>query len=97
MVYYGQEQGFSGASDPWNREGLWSSGYANTTAYALIAKLNTFRKFLAAQHPEWLSTQASLLTVTQNHIAFIKGPTIVILTNIGSPVRVLGRVSRTIS
>ncbi|EJD53348.1 glycoside hydrolase family 13 protein [Auricularia subglabra TFB-10046 SS5] len=85
VVYNGQEQGFRGAADPWNREALWTSGYANTTAYQLIAKLNALRKFLATTRPEWLASQASILTLTQNNIAFIKGPTITILTNIGSP------------
>lgn len=87
VVYNGQEQGFRGAADPWNREALWTSGYANTTAYQLIAKLNALRKFLATTRPEWLASQASILTLTQNNIAFIRGPTITILTNIGSPVR----------
>ena len=39
-MYYGQEQGFHGNSDPYNREPLWPSGYANTTAYQLATKLN---------------------------------------------------------
>lgn len=40
IMYYGQEQGFTGNSDPYNREPLWPSGYANTTTYQLAAKLN---------------------------------------------------------
>lgn len=40
IMYYGQEQGFHGNGDPYNREPLWPSGYANTTTYQLAAKLN---------------------------------------------------------
>jgi hypothetical protein len=48
-VYYGQEQGFRGGSDPGNREPLWPSGYDNTTAaYGLLQKLNGLRNHLVA-------------------------------------------------
>lgn len=61
ILYYGQEQSFSGAADPvsnylkiicgrvksltcdpqkFNREPLWTSGYAQTDAYKLIQTLN---------------------------------------------------------
>ncbi|KPI36142.1 Alpha-amylase A type-1/2 [Cyphellophora attinorum] len=44
IVYYGTEQGFSGASDPFNREDLWRSGF-NTEAdlYQTIARLSEAR------------------------------------------------------
>lgn len=43
IVYYGQEQMFSGNADPWNREPLWTSNYANTSAYTIISTLNRVR------------------------------------------------------
>jgi alpha-amylase len=64
IVYYGQEQGFSGSGDPvsslsiylpgqcvhirvvqLNREPLWSSGYAKTDKYTMIATLNNVPPF----------------------------------------------------
>ena len=35
IMCYGQEQGFRGYSDPYNREPLWPSGYTNMPAYQL--------------------------------------------------------------
>ncbi|KIM23256.1 glycoside hydrolase family 13 protein [Serendipita vermifera MAFF 305830] len=46
IVYYGLEQGFSGGSDPANREALWPSGYVNTTAVQMITKLNRLRNWM---------------------------------------------------
>jgi len=46
IVYYGLEQGFSGGSDPANREALWPSNYTNTTAVQYIAKLNQLRSWM---------------------------------------------------
>lgn len=46
IVYYGMEQGFSGGSDPANREALWPSNYANTTAVHHITKLNKLRSWM---------------------------------------------------
>ena len=30
IVYYGTEQGYNGATDPYDREPLWPSAYAST-------------------------------------------------------------------
>ncbi|KAF9228592.1 alpha-amylase [Gyrodon lividus] len=84
IVYYGQEQGFSGYADPWNREPLWTSGYANTTTYQLMSTLNQFRKFLVST-TEWVNSFMEVLTTTDNGIAILKGDVISIMTNIGSP------------
>jgi glycosidase len=46
IVYYGMEQGFSGGSDPANREALWPSGYANTSTVQVITKLNKLRSWM---------------------------------------------------
>ena len=44
IIYQGQEQHFSGASDPNNREPLWTSNYATSNElYTWIQKLNQIR------------------------------------------------------
>lgn len=87
IVYYGQEQGFSGIADPWNREPLWPSGYTNTTAYQVIAKLNQLRNYLIAGQSGWLHSPTQLLTTSPNGIAIMKGNVISVMTTLGSPVR----------
>jgi len=47
IVYYGAEQAFTGGSDPYNREALWTSGYpTNSPLYTHIATLNTARNVI---------------------------------------------------
>ncbi|KAI9569521.1 glycoside hydrolase family 13 protein [Boletus coccyginus] len=84
IVYYGQEQSFSGSGDPWNREPLWTSGYANTTTYQLISTMNQFRNFLVNK-TNWVDSSMQVLTTTSEGIAIVKGNVTSVLTNIGSP------------
>lgn len=86
IVYAGQEQYFSGNSDPWNREPLWVSGYAKTPAYELIARLNMVRNYLI-HSTDWVTQPTNVLTVSDNGIGVMKGPVVSVLTNIGSPPR----------
>lgn len=44
ILYYGSEQGFAGANDPYNREPLWISNYDETSEYYLL-----IQKMLAAR------------------------------------------------
>jgi len=85
IVYYGQEQAFSGNGDPFNREPLWISGYAKTPAYSLIATFNQFRNFLVNASGDWLHSDTQILTSSPYGIAIMKGNVISVLTNIGSP------------
>ncbi|KAH9951493.1 alpha-amylase [Amylocystis lapponica] len=85
IVYYGQEQGFHGNSDPWNREPLWPSNYSNTTTYQLVTTLNKFRNFLVNGTSGWLHSSAELLTADTHGIGLLKGEVVTILTNVGSP------------
>ncbi|CAL1703970.1 unnamed protein product [Somion occarium] len=90
IVYYGQEQGFNGSADPWNREPLWTSGYNNdTTAYKMIATLNKLRNFMINSttdtDTDWLHSRAEVLTTSAHGLAIMKGDVISVLTNIGSP------------
>ncbi|KAF8163067.1 glycoside hydrolase family 13 protein [Crassisporium funariophilum] len=84
IVYYGQEQGFSGNADPFNREALWPSQYQETNAYQLITTLNQFRNFLV-NTTDWAKQGTQILTTSQYGIAIMKGPVISVVTNIGSP------------
>ncbi|KAF5324747.1 hypothetical protein D9611_004519 [Ephemerocybe angulata] len=84
IVYYGQEQSFSGSGDPNNREALWPSNYANTTAYQYITLLNKLRNFFV-NTTDWAKSETEILTSSPHGFAFLKGPIISILTNIGSP------------
>jgi len=87
IVYYGQEQGMHGNSDPFNREALWPSGYQNTTAVQLIAKLNKLRQWMIKTDSDYLTQRTSILSTTATSIAIQKGSVISVITNIGSPVR----------
>ncbi|KAJ3737415.1 glycoside hydrolase family 13 protein [Lentinula guzmanii] len=89
IVYYGQEQYFSGAGDPLNREPLWPSNYTKTDAYKFIQMLNQFRNYLvnstASTSNPWTTAETQVLTASQYGIAIMKGDVITVLTNVGSP------------
>lgn len=61
IVYYGQEQGFSGVSDPYNREPLWPSTYTKTTMYKFIAKLNAVRNTVIYKDTTYASTKSKVM------------------------------------
>ncbi|KAI5124072.1 hypothetical protein M0805_003899 [Coniferiporia weirii] len=84
IVYYGQEQGFHGASDPYNREPLWPSNYAKSAGYNLTTTLNQFRNFLV-NSSDWATQQMQVLTSNDVALAINKGNVISVVTNIGSP------------
>jgi len=84
IVYYGQEQGFSGNADPLNREPLWPSNYKKTDAYGLMTTLNQLRNFLG-NTTDWLKQETQVLTTSPYGMGVMKGPVISIVTNIGSP------------
>lgn len=82
-MYYGQEQGFSGNSDPvsctcwfiwctltppqYNREAMWPSKYANTTTYQLVTKLNKVCYSLNLWALCWTSCQTVPQLLGQQH------------------------------
>ncbi|TFK42785.1 glycoside hydrolase family 13 protein [Crucibulum laeve] len=84
VVYYGQEQLFSGGGDPYNREALWPSSYEKTYAYGLMSTLNQLRNFLA-NTTDWLKQETNVLTTSPYGMGIMKGSVISIVTNIGSP------------
>jgi len=85
VVYYGQEQLFSGGSDPMNREPLWPSGYKNTTAYQIITALNKFRNYMIHSSPDWLMSPSEIISTSHIGISVLKGNVVSVMTTIGSP------------
>ncbi|CAK4006853.1 alpha-amylase [Lecanosticta acicola] len=62
IIYYGQEQGFTGWGDPYNREPLWPSGYnTGTTLYKFIGKINALRNRAISQDSGYSSTKANII------------------------------------
>ncbi|WVQ82166.1 hypothetical protein IAT38_004294 [Cryptococcus sp. DSM 104549] len=91
VVYYGQEQDFAGgAGDPYNREALWPSQYANTTTYNHIKRLNQIRHAVISNGTlfngqTFLDAQTKIVASTTKDVAFRKGPVLAVLNNRGSP------------
>ncbi|KAB8074018.1 alpha-amylase AmyA [Aspergillus leporis] len=74
VIYQGQEQHFSGAHDPDNREALWLSNYdTNAPLYKLITTLNTLRHHAVRVDPEYLNTQTYPVFKGLSEVAFRKG------------------------
>ncbi|KIR67164.1 alpha-amylase [Cryptococcus bacillisporus CA1873] len=96
VVYYGQEQDFaSGAGDPYNRQALWPSQYANTTTYNHIKRLNEIRHAVISNNTlfdgkNFLDSQTKIVASTDHDVAFRKGPLLAVLTNRGSPSQNVG-------
>lgn len=90
IIYYGQEQSYSGDGDPGSRELMWTSNYNITPLYQYIARLNQIRKL------GWdvgFGTHLTTRLYVEDHVAVTqKGPVLMVLTNLGSQAR-----SKTIS
>ncbi|ORX36860.1 glycoside hydrolase superfamily [Kockovaella imperatae] len=91
IVYYGQEQEFhEGAGDPYNRQALWPSNYANTTTYNRIKTLNAVRKAVMTNNTmyngqNFINSKTQFIASTDYDVAIRKGPFVAVLTNRGSP------------
>ncbi|MCJ1354418.1 MAG: hypothetical protein MMC33_004406 [Icmadophila ericetorum] len=88
-IYYGQEQQFNGAADPYNREALWTSNY-NTKAplYQYISILTKMRKSVISATPTYTTSLTKMLYNDTNYLAMLKGVTgnqvLTVLTNVGA-------------
>lgn len=61
IIYYGQEQGFSGAVDPYNREPLWTSAYTTkSTLYTFISALNAARTLAVNKDSSYASSKSTV-------------------------------------
>ena len=88
-IYQGQEQQFNGATDPNNREALWTSGY-NTKAplYQFVAGLTKLRKAVITATPTYTTSLTKVLFNDTNHVAMVKGvqgnQILTVITNVGA-------------
>lgn len=74
VIYYGQEQHFSGGSTPNNREALWPTGYSTSTEmHGLIALANVMRNHAIAIDDGYLLYQAWPIYQDTTTIAMRKG------------------------
>jgi len=86
ILYYGQEQGYTGSNDPNNREALWLSGYVTTDKPLVthISILNKARKAAISSCPSFLSTPLQILNSNANSLTLWKPPLLAFLTNVGN-------------
>ncbi|KAJ7088431.1 GH13 alpha-amylase precursor, partial [Mycena belliarum] len=86
ILYYGQEQGYGGGADPWNREALWLSGFeTNKPLVAHVRSLNAARKLAIAANDSFLSGAARWIPQSDpSTIMMSKPPLLTLLTNIGA-------------
>ncbi|KAJ6142516.1 hypothetical protein N7471_001969 [Penicillium samsonianum] len=89
IVYSGQEQHYSGGSDPANREAIWLSGYSTTAElYQYIATTNKIRKAAVAADSSYITTKNIPFYQDSHTLAMKKGsgssPVITVLSNAGS-------------
>ncbi|KAH9822862.1 putative alpha-amylase [Teratosphaeria destructans] len=74
IIYYGQEQDFSGAADPQNREALWPTAYnTGTDRYDLISQLNSIRKAAIEADSTYVTTTSTIVYSDNRAIALRKG------------------------
>ncbi|KAJ7051158.1 glycoside hydrolase family 13 protein [Mycena amicta] len=85
IVYYGQEQMFTGASDPLNREALWFSQY-NTTNNLVptFTTLNALRSFLIKSPAPFTRSLAMYDLLDSSVLTVRKGDLVLVVTNSGS-------------
>ena len=58
----GQEQHYSGGSDPYNREATWLSGYSTTAElYEFIATTNKIRSLAISSDPSYITSKVYLM------------------------------------
>jgi alpha-amylase len=74
MIYQGQEQSFSGAGVPSNREAMWTSGFSTTSElYKFIKLMNVIRRHAINVNPDYLSYQSHVIYSDNSTIAYRKG------------------------
>ncbi|PKX92761.1 alpha-amylase [Aspergillus novofumigatus IBT 16806] len=89
IIYAGQEQHYSGGTDPANREAVWLSGYSKTSElYKLIASANAIRNHAISKDPEYVTYKNNPIYKDTSTIAMRKGAdgaqVITVLSNLGA-------------
>ncbi|KZT66206.1 glycoside hydrolase family 13 protein [Daedalea quercina L-15889] len=85
ILYYGQEQGYAGANDPYNREALWLSGYEEDEPLVIhVRSLNAARKAaIGWNNATFLRTPVEFPVSSPSQLAISKPPLLALLTNAG--------------
>ncbi|KAK4615785.1 Alpha-amylase A type-3 [Fulvia fulva] len=74
IIYYGQEQGFDGKTDPYNREPLWPSNYnTGTSQYTYIKSLNAARHLAQAKDIGYATSKSTVVYSDTKTLATLKG------------------------
>lgn len=84
VINQGQEQRYSGANDPYNRQPVWDSDYnTDSELYQWIARLNKFRTFAINEDDSYMSSRASVVFNNTHIIGLKKGGAVTLATNVG--------------
>ncbi|RDW80975.1 hypothetical protein BP5796_05673 [Coleophoma crateriformis] len=88
IIYQGQEQHFSGGTDPYNREALWLSKYpTHSELYQTIKNLNLIRAVATNQSSTFLTSTTTTVYSNDNTIVFGKGESdhmvLTVVSNLG--------------
>lgn len=89
IIYYGQEQHYSGGAVPNDREALWLSGYSTSaTLYTFIASVNQIRNQAIYKDSSYVTYKAYPIYSDSSTIAMRKGDTgyqiIGVFSNLGA-------------
>jgi len=96
ILYYGQEQGYTGNGDPNNREALWLSGYEEDKDLVKHVKaVNFARKAAATSNSAFLTTAMTFPNVSETTMAVYKAPLLALFTNVGSSGSATWSISKT--
>ncbi|KAF2672970.1 alpha-amylase [Microthyrium microscopicum] len=83
-LYQGDEQSFSGRSDPDNREAVWVSGFDKTAPlYTMIQTLNKLRSWAGRKESSYWNAMSEVVWNDSNALAMRKGQVVALLTNKG--------------
>ncbi|RDW69853.1 hypothetical protein BP6252_08873 [Coleophoma cylindrospora] len=88
IIYQGQEQHFSGGTDPYNREALWLSKYhTHSELYQTIKNLNLIRAVATNQSSTFLTSTTTTVYSDDNTVVFGKGESdhmvLTVVSNLG--------------
>jgi len=86
VLYYGQEQGYTGNSDPNNREALWLTAFdTSKSLVGHVKSLNAARKAAMAANGNYTTVPMSFLMQSNNATLVVRKPPLVaLLTNVGN-------------
>ncbi|KAF8469430.1 glycoside hydrolase family 13 protein [Russula ochroleuca] len=87
IVYYGQEQGYQGGTDPYNREALWFTAYQQEKSLVQhIRLMNAARKEAIEYSAAFLTTPMKFLAIEDHSMAISKPPILALFTNVGTEI-----------